>query len=150
MTPTMKIKLFDPTLPLPQYHTAGAVGLDLYAREKTTIKPQEMKLTPLNVAIKLPEGYWGMFAARSSLVKKGLMLANGIAIIDPDFAGDTDEYRAALYNRSDSPVIVERGERIVQLLILPVHTASIIQVTKLSGSARGGFGTTGAYELPSI
>lgn len=139
----MKIKLFDTTLPVPRYHTDGAVGLDLYARVTTVIPPYQVEKVPLNVAIAFPEGYWGLFAARSSLYKKGLMLANALAIMDPDFSGDDDEYWVPLYNRTPDPITVEREERIVQLVLLPALQASIIKVDSLTGPNRGGFGTTG-------
>jgi dUTP pyrophosphatase len=143
MTHEMKIKLFDATLPLPKYQTAGAVGLDLYARVDTTIPAGGTNKVPLNVAIEFPPGYWGLFVARSSLQKKGLMMSNAVAIMDSDYCGDNDEYWAPLYNRTDMPVTIEKGERIVQLVLLPALQASILQVEKLAGADRGGFGTTG-------
>lgn len=139
----MRIKLFDSTLPLPAYQTSGAAAFDLYARERTEIPAGEVRLVPLNIAIELPAGHWALLAARSSLHKKGLMLANGIGVGDEDYRGDEDEYRAALYNRTAESVVVERGERIVQLLVLPTVRVSLEKVDHLGNSSRGGFGSTG-------
>lgn len=138
----LKIKRFDTSLPLPAYQTAGSVAFDLYARETTEIPAGSVVLVPLNIALELPPGHWAMLAARSSLHKKGLMLANGIGVGDADYCGDNDEYRAALWNRTDSPVKIEKGERIVQMLILPYTKVEIEAVEHLGNVDRGGFGST--------
>lgn len=139
----MKVKLFDTTLPLPQYQTTGAAGFDLYARETVEIPAGEVRRVPLNVAIELPEGYWALMAARSSLHKKGVQLANGIGVGDLDFRGDQDEYQAALLNFTDKTQIIERGERLVQMIILPYKQVELEQVKSLGNDDRGGFGSTG-------
>lgn len=139
----LKIKLFDKSLPLPKYQTSAAAGLDLYARVSMEIPAKEVAYVPLNVAIELPKGHWSLLAARSSLHKKGLMMANGIGVGDEDYCGDEDEYQAALYNFSDQVVAVEQGERLVQLLILPREAVTIKAVENLGNQNRGGFGSTG-------
>jgi dUTP pyrophosphatase len=139
------IKRFDPELPLPEYKTAGAAGFDLSARMTVTVEPNSLGTVPLNVAMQAPEGYWIMFVARSSLQKKGLMMANGVAIMDADFCGDNDEYRAILYNFSGQAVTVERGERIVQAIVMPLLQFPIRPVESLANPDRGGFGTTGRH-----
>ncbi len=139
----MKIKLFDTTMPLPKYQTAGAAGFDLYARETVEIPAREVRRVPLNVAIELPEGYWALMAARSSLHKKGVQLVNGIGVGDLDFRGDQDEYQAALLNFTDKTQIIERGERLVQMIILPYKQVELEQVKSLGNDDRGGFGSTG-------
>jgi dUTP pyrophosphatase len=97
----------------------------------------------LNVAVRPPKGHFVLVAARSSLWKRGLMMANSIGIGDEDFAGDGDEYRAALYNFSSAPVTVQRGERVVQIIILPFDRVVWEEAGTLGGPSRGGFGTTG-------
>ncbi len=82
------IKRFDTTLPLPEYKTGGAAAIDLYARETTVIPARGIGYVPLNIALQLPENTWALLAARSSLHKKGLMLANGIGVGDYDYRGD--------------------------------------------------------------
>ncbi len=141
--PNLIIKLFDPALPRPEYQTKGAVAFDLYARETTVISSGAVAKVPLNVAIELPEGHWALLAARSSLHKKGLQLANGIGVGDADFCGDNDEYKAALRNFSTQDVTVEKGERIVQMIILPYTRVDIDVVESLGNDDRGGFGSTG-------
>ena len=139
----IRIKRFDKTLPLPQYQTTGAAAIDLYSREKILILPHQIAYIPLNVAIELPKNYFVLIAARSSLHKKGLMMANGIGIGDYDYRGDKDEYRAALLNFTDKPVEVLKGERVVQMLVLHQDRAEIAEVEKLTSPNRGGFGSTG-------
>lgn len=139
----LTVKRFDTSLPLPQKATPQSVGYDLCARETTTILPGTVGLVPLNVAIKPPTGYWILLAARSSLHKKGLSMANGVGIGDPDYCGDGDEYRAALFNFSTQPVIIERGDRIVQMILMPLVSAQVAEVEKLEEKDRGGFGSTG-------
>ncbi len=137
------IKRFDVTLPLPEYKTLGAAGLDLVARLDVSIEPQSVGYVPLNIALELPEGYFALIAARSSLHKKGLMLANGIGVGDYDFRGDGDEYVAALYNFTQQTVAITKGERLVQLLIVPVARVEIQEKQVLGNPNRGGFGSTG-------
>jgi dUTP pyrophosphatase len=138
-----RIKRFDKKLPLPVYHTDGAAAFDLYARETVEIPPKEVRLVPLNVAIETPPGYFLLLAARSSTHKKGIILANGIGIGDPDFSGDNDEYQAAYLNFTDKPVVVERGERIAQGMFVQFAKVEWEETEKLNKKSRGGFGSTG-------
>jgi dUTP pyrophosphatase len=137
------IKRFDKKLPLPEYKTAGAAAFDLAARVETTIPPRMVKLVPLNIALQLPKNHFALMSARSSLHKKNLMMANGIGIGDFDYRGDDDEYQAALYNFSDVDVVVERGERVVQMIILEREKVELVEKTKFNSASRGGFGSTG-------
>ncbi|HEX9817333.1 MAG TPA: dUTP diphosphatase [Patescibacteria group bacterium] len=139
----VSIKRFDKTLPLPEYKTAGAAAFDLSARVETTIPAGVVQRVPLNIALQLPKNYFALVSARSSLHKKGLMMANGIGIGDYDYRGDDDEYQAALYNFSARPVIIERGERIVQMIILERELVELIEKSKFNSASRGGFGSTG-------
>ncbi len=137
------IRRFDTELPLPAYQTAGAAGMDCTARVDTTIAPGACGYVPLNIALKPPRGHFVLLSARSSLHKRGLMFANGVGIMDEDFSGDGDEYRAVLYNFSDAPVEIKRGERIAQMIILPFDRVEWDEVETLGSPDRGGFGTTG-------
>src|SRR5437773_116591 len=105
---SVKIKRFDKNIPLPEFKTKGAAAFDLYARTDIEIPPKEFKYVPLNVAVQTPVGYFLLLVARSSTHKKGLWMANGIGIGDPDFSGDNDEYHAVYYNFTDKPVMVEK------------------------------------------
>ncbi len=137
------IKRFDKNLPLPEYKTSGAAGFDLSAREQVTIAPHTIGYVPLNIALEPPEGYFVLLAARSSLHKKGLMCANGIGIIDRDYSGNDDEYKAILHNYTGEPVTVEKGDRLMQGVFVPHVRGEWEEVDDTGNKNRGGFGTTG-------
>jgi len=128
---------------MPEYKSPGAAAIDLYARESVTINPGKVILVPLNIALEIPENYFVLLSARSSLHKKGVGPANGIGIGDSDYCGDQDEYKAALHNFTDHPVVIERGERIMQMIVLEREVMEIVEVAKLENPDRGGFGSTG-------
>lgn len=137
------VRRVDKEISLPEYKTAGAAAMDCSVREDIVVPARSTVLVPLNVALKPPRGHFVLLAARSSLHKRGLMMANGIGIGDEDFAGDGDEYRAALYNVTDIAVELKKGDRVVQMLILPVDRVEWNEVDSLGEKERGGFGTTG-------
>lgn len=139
----VKIRRVDKMVPLPEYHSDGPSGFDLYTRAETTIEPRSLGLVPLNVSIRPPEGHILILAARSSTPKRGLMLANGIGVGDYSFSGNDDEYRASVYNFTDSPVVVPKGDRIVQGFFLPVDRVEWEEVGDMGLPNRGGFGSTG-------
>ncbi|MCA9369319.1 MAG: hypothetical protein H6773_04100 [Pseudomonadales bacterium] len=136
-------KRFDKSLPVPEYKTSGAAAFDLYAREEVYIPAGSVGYIPLNIALELPEGYWALVVARSSLHKHGLMLANGIGVGDYDFRGPNDEYKAAVFNFTKKDVVIERAERVVQMLILAQNHVRLTEKDELDGVDRGGYGTTG-------
>lgn len=139
----IRIKRFDKELPTPARQTAGAAAFDLTAREAVTIEAGKIGYVPLNVAVEIPMGYFLLVAARSGTHKRGLMMANGIGIIDSDFRGDGDEIRGVYYNFTDAPVTVEKGERIAQATFVPILDFSWREADALGNADRGGFGTTG-------
>jgi len=143
MKKMVKIKRFDKEVPLPIYKTKEAAAFDLHARVAVEIPPKDFKYVPLNVAIETPKGYFLLLAPRSSTHKKGLWMANGIGIGDPDFSGDGDEYHAVYYNFSDKPVFIEKGERIAQGLIVKREAVRWQEVNEMKNKTRGGWGTTG-------
>ena len=134
---------------LPQYETAGAAGMDLRAclDAPESIQPGETKIigTGIAVSIRLP-GYMGLLAPRSGLgTKHGIVLANTIGVIDSDYQ---DEIRAALFNRGNKSYEIAPGERICQLIFLPVARASlkIVEVfSQTTARGTGGFGSTGKF-----
>jgi len=137
------IKRFDKSLPLPEYKTTGAAAFDLYARQDTVIPAHQVKLVPLNIALQLPADHWALLSARSSLHKMGLMVANGIGVGDYDYRGDNDEYMAALLNFTDQEVVVKKGERVVQMIIMSRERVEFEELDKFETTDRGGFGSTG-------
>jgi len=140
---TIKIIRLDKSLPLPEYQTPGSVAFDLYTREARTIEPKTRALLPSNFIIEVPEGYFLMLAARSSLPKRGLVILNGVGIIDQDYHGPEDETKMLVYNFTDEPITVEKGERIAQGLIIPVAHPAWEEVESIKTESRGGFGSTG-------
>ncbi len=139
----IKMKRFDNSLPLPEYKTKGAAAFDLHARIDTTIEPGSIGYIPLNVAVEVPKGYFGLLAARSSTHKFGLIPANGAGIMDADFCGDDDEFKFIVYNFTDKPVEIKQGTRIAQMLIMKVERVEIEEVGHLGNKNRGGIGSTG-------
>jgi len=140
----VKIKLFDQTLPLPEYKSSGAAAIDLYSRLEMTINPGEVAYVPLNIALQIPKDYFVLMSARSSLQKKDLMMANGIGIGDYDYRGNEDEYKAALYNFGQRIVKIEKGERLVQMIILKRESVVLEKLIAFDAENRGGFGSTGS------
>ena len=132
---------------LPSYATPNSAGADLYAllteEESVSLLPGETKLIRTGISLAIPEGYVGLICARSGLsVKEGLAPANKVGVIDADYRG---EVMVALYNQSKAPRTVTKGQRIAQLLIMPVTQGVFTEVASLSATRRGegGFGPTG-------
>lgn len=141
----MKVKIvrIDSDLPLPVYETEGSVGFDLIAREDTEIKPGSIELVPSNCIVEVPKGYMLVVASRSSTPrKKGLTPPHGFGIIDHDYCGPTDEIKIQVYNFSDSPVVIQRGEKIAQGVFVRIDKFEWEEVSSISDSSRGGFGST--------
>src|SRR5438067_12843702 len=137
------IKRIDKDLPLPTYATAGSVGFDLLCREDTEIEPRTIELIPSNVIVRIPEGYMLLLTLRSSTPRrKGLLIPNGVGVIDQDYCGEGDELRVQVFNFSDEAVTVKRGERIAQGIFVPIIHATWHEVDDM-GQGRGGFGSTG-------
>ena len=139
----LKIKRFDKSLPLPVHKTAGAVAVDLSARTDFTIESHQIGYIPMNVAIKIPDGYFILMAPRSSAHKFGLTSANGVGIFDRDFCGDGDEYGFIAYNFTDHTVNIEKGTRLCQLLLIKCENFDFEEVDAMSNPSRGGIGSTG-------
>lgn len=138
------IQRIDPTLELPQYHTAGAAAFDLVTRETTTIEAGKIGLVPGNVVVKVPEGYALLILPRSSLSrKKALVCPHSLGLIDQDYHGPKDEIFVQVQNVSAQPVTVERGERIAQGLFVKIERATFKEVDSHGVESRGGFGSTG-------
>ncbi|MBE6554434.1 MAG: dUTP diphosphatase [Ruminococcaceae bacterium] len=132
----------------PEYATDGSAAVDLRAAldegEVVTIAPGARALIPTGISIS-PEtrDVVAVIAGRSGLgIKKGVTLSNGIGVIDSDYRG---EICVGLINRGEEPFEVRRGDRIAQMMFLPVLTARFITVDSLDETARGtgGFGSTG-------
>lgn len=141
----VRISRVDPTIPLPSYKTAGAVAFDLAPRVDATIAPGGVAYIPANVIVEVPCGYVLIVAARSSLHKRGLLIANQLGIVDQDYCGPNDELLLAIRNTTNEPITVQRGERLAQGLFVPVSRAEWeeVNVKDITTETRGGWGSTG-------
>ena len=137
-------KKIEKDLPDPEYKTEGSIGFDLVARVETVIPSFEVKLIPLNLVVKIPDGYGLFLLPRSSTpIKKQLLIPNGVGIIDQDYCGEEDELKLQVLNFSKKEVLVERGERIAQCVIVKIDQSQLLGIEKMSQKSRGGFGSTG-------
>jgi dUTP pyrophosphatase len=131
---------------VPEYATQGAAGVDLHAmlEEKIQLLPGQIVKIPTGIAIELPQpDIVSLIFARSGLASKnGLALVNGVGVIDSDYRG---EIQVAMINLGQEPFTLQPGDRIAQMLFMPVFLAQFHQVQELSQSERGedGFGSTG-------
>lgn len=148
---TLKIKRIDHEGVksfLPKKATKGSAGLDLHAAiaGPVTIEPGCLVSIPTGIAVGFPEsGFAGFVFARSGLgVKHGIALSNGVGVIDSDYTG---EITVGLCNVSKVPYTLEPGERIAQLVIIPVAAVDFTEVTELEKTSRSenGFGSTGRF-----
>lgn len=130
---------------LPSRATGGSAGLDLCAslQEPMPLRPGERVVIRTGLAVEIPPGYVGLVCARSGLSTRfGIALTNGVGVIDSDYRG---EVMISVIHFGDEVYELQPGERIAQLLIIPVECAAPQWADDLSGTARGegGFGSTG-------
>lgn len=143
---TLKIKKTDPRAAIPARGTSGSAGMDLRAvlDEPMTLLPGVLVSVPTGIAIGLPSpDTVGLVFARSGLaVKHGIGLSNGVGVIDSDYTG---EIRVGLVNQSQTPYELHPGERIAQLVVMPICRPALVEVDTLEETERGagGFGSTG-------
>ena len=135
-----KVKKLVPEAKLPTRAHANDAGLDLYSLEGATIAPGEGKVLRTGIAAEFNPGQVGMLTDRSSMAKQGFKVAGGI--ID---AGYTGELNVVLRNITQETLFVQAGNKIAQLLIIPILTPEVEEVKELSSSERGskGFGSSG-------
>ena len=109
-----------------------------------TIAPGTIALVPTGLVIEVPPGHFlGIFARSSTPLKKGLMVANGVGVIDQDYCGPADEVKIQVLNFTAAPVNVCRGDRIAQGISLTAPRVMWDEVEELREGSRGGFGATG-------
>jgi len=143
LTDTLDVTLIHPDAVLPARSRAGDAGYDLRSVERVTIPPEGTRLIPTGVAIALPEGVAGLVTPRSGLaLEHGLTLLNAPGLIDPNYRG---EIKVILRNEGAERFVVEPGDRIAQLLLVPFWAPAIEVVSTLTESDRGsaGFGSSG-------
>ncbi|MBO8162509.1 MAG: dUTP diphosphatase [Brevibacillus sp.] len=151
MTLKVKVKPLSPMigneLPLPRYATPGSAGLDLAAciEQEIVIRPGERAKVPTGLAVQMPNAnVVGLVFPRSGNAwKYGVSLTNCVGVIDSDYTGEIQVILQNLDN--EQPFVVKRGDRIAQLLFVPVFQADLMVVEELDETERGdgGFGSTG-------
>lgn len=134
----------DPGVALPVYAREGDAGLDVAAAATVTLEPGGRELVPTGLRVAIPAGYAGLVMPRSGLaLRSGVTVLNAPGLIDSGYRG---EIGVLLVNHGARTVVIQRGERIAQLVIQPVARAQLVEVRELPESRRGegGFGSTGA------
>jgi len=148
-TVVIKISWLDPEsardLDLPAYHSADASGMDVAAAvaEPLELAPGEIIMIPTNLAVAIPPGFEIQVRPRSGLaIKHGVTIINSPGTIDADYRG---EVKIGLINLGPKPYTIQRGDRVAQLVVAPVHRADLQVVAELETTVRqtGGFGHTG-------
>tara|TARA_B100001564_G_C20487199_1_gene599900 strand:+ start:360 stop:797 length:438 start_codon:yes stop_codon:yes gene_type:complete len=141
----IKIKKLDPKVKIPQYKTEGSSGMDLMAFVKYSlkIKPNSSELIPTGISIAIPQDTEIQIRPRSGLAAKSrISVLNTPGTIDSDYRG---ELKVILFNHGVNDFIVNNGDRIAQMVLMPVLKASFEEVDELPDTVRGsgGFGSTG-------
>lgn len=141
----LKVKILDGRAIIPTYATENSAGADIYNMNGCAVEigAHQTVFIKTGLAIEIPDGFVGLVFARSGIAsKRGLAPANKVGVIDSDYRG---EWTVALHNHSDVPAVVDGGERIAQVVVVPCMQATFDIVDSLSETARGegGFGSTG-------
>jgi dUTP pyrophosphatase len=142
--PKVRIRRLHPSVELPSYGTDGSAAFDLAASEETVIAPGEVRLVPTGLVIEVPQGmFLAVFARSSTPLKRGLIIANGVGVVDSDYCGPADEVMIPALNFTALAVRVHKGDRIAQGILLPSPRVEWEEVGELRAGSRGGFGATG-------
>jgi dUTP pyrophosphatase len=140
---TVLVTRIHPDASIPEYHSRDAAGFDLAAVADVTVLPGRVALIPTGLVIRVPlRMFLGIFARSSTPLRRGLMVANGVGVVDPDYCGPEDEVKIAVMNFTDEPVAVSKGDRIAQGIFLAAAQVRWAEAAPAERS-RGGFGSTG-------
>jgi dUTP diphosphatase len=141
---TVRIRRLRDGLSLPVYASRGAAAFDLAASEDVIIPPGDVRLIPTGLVIEVPAGmFLGVFARSSTPLKRGLIVANGVGVVDPDYCGPDDEVKVPVMNFTSTQVRIAAGDRIAQGILLLAPRVIWEEATTLKSETRGGFGSTG-------
>ncbi len=146
-SPEVLFKRVDPDAPKPRFAKDGDAGIDLCSMDTVEIAPQGTVKVHTGIAMAIPEHYEGTIRPRSGMAtKRGITIINTPATIDSNYRG---EILLPLYNAGHENVVVERGERVAQILIKLQPLPRMVEVDELPKSNRGedGFGSTGYGRL---
>ena len=143
----IKVKKLNHNAKLPTFSTPYAAGADLYAlaEKDIVINPHQTVFVTTGLSFEIPDGYAGLVYARSGLASKNnLAPANKVGVIDSDYRG---EAFVALHNHGETPQTVSNGQRIAQLIVMPIPAVEYEETTDLSQTQRGagGFGSSGKF-----
>lgn len=140
----LTVKRLDVGLPIPHYAHEGDAGLDLYSAQDVTLRPGHRCLISTGLAVAIPPGFAGFVLPRSGLaLKKGLSLVNSPGLIDSHYRGEIKVIAVNLDRVAQ--LSISRGDKVAQLVIQPVVTATLVEVDDLDVTVRGvrGFGSSG-------
>ena len=139
--PSIPMVLHDP-LCSPEYKTAGSAGADLKVGVNVVLSPNSQTVVTTGISLAIPEGFVGLIFPRSGLASRGITLANSVGVIDSDYRG---EIMVALVNRSLDTIALKHGDRVAQIVFLPVTQFPFTVSGSLENTERGtgGFGSTG-------
>ncbi|MGB5169128.1 MAG: dUTP diphosphatase [Acidimicrobiia bacterium] len=138
------LKRIDDGLPIPAHAHPGDGGVDLYARDAAELAPGEREVVATGIAVAIPDGYAGFVTPRSGLAARhGISVVNGPGLVDAGYRG---EIKVILVNLSQEIFVIERGDRIAQLVVVPIVVQEFVGVDELPVTTRGsgGFGSTGS------
>lgn len=137
----LQVKLLSEAARLPTRGSTGAAGYDLYSAVELTVAARGRAVVGTDISLRIPEGTYARVAPRSGLaVKKGIQ--TGAGVVDFDYRGAVG---VVVFNHSDEEFVVEKGDRIAQMILERIATPEIVQVDELDETVRGagGFGSTG-------
>ena len=148
MTLNIKYKKLDPNAEEPVISTSGSAAFDLHALldKDVDIYSRDTVKIPTGIAVAIPEGYFGAVFARSGLsCKYGIRPANCVGVVDSDYRGEVVVYLHNDNPQPTEPVTIRNGDRIAQMVIIPVPNCTLTEVSDLGNTERGanGFGSTG-------
>lgn len=138
----IKVKRCMPGVLMPKIGSEDAAGMDFYQPESVAIKPHQTQYVTLGLAMEIPKGYMLMLAPRSSMSKTPLVIPNSFGVIDADYRG---EIKGIFKNTSDVAYTIQKGDRLLQGILVPVGALNLLEVDELSETVRGagGIGSTG-------
>lgn len=138
----IKVKRFVNGVLLPKMGSAAAAGMDFYQPESVVVEPHQTQYVTLGLAMEIPKGYMLMLAPRSSMSKTPLVIPNSFGVIDADYRG---EIKGIFKNTSDDEYLIQKGDRLLQGILVPVGALKLLEVDELTETVRGagGIGSTG-------
>lgn len=138
----IKVKRCLPGVLMPKVGSEDAAGMDFYQPESVVIEPHQTQYVTLGLAMEIPKGFMLMLAPRSSMSKTPLVIPNSFGVIDADYRG---EIKGIFKNTSDVAYTIQKGDRLLQGILVPVGALNLLEVDELTETERGssGIGSTG-------